>query len=180
MASSSTVVEMPSVPKTMIEKTRCGKMCRVGMGRVDEPMARCTSMNSRWARLRVSVKITRAIWTQFIMPMTSATISREGLKMAASTIASSNAGKAIMRSVMRIRTPPIQPPKYPAVIPTVAPSTMAMPLASTPMMRDVWVPRIRGENRSLPRRSVPSQKREGGRKGPPSGLNPSNIWLFGS
>ena len=45
------------------------------------------------------------------MAMTSATISRLGWKIAASTIASSSAGNAIMRSVKRISTAPAQPPR---------------------------------------------------------------------
>ena len=43
--------------------------------------------------------------------MTSATIQRLGWKIAASTMASSSAGKAIIRSVKRISTVPIQPRK---------------------------------------------------------------------
>ncbi len=54
---------------------------------------------------------TRAICTQFTSAITSATIHRLGRKIAASTIASSSAGNAIIRSVKRISTAPIQPRK---------------------------------------------------------------------
>ena len=51
----------------------------------------------------------RAICTQFTSAMTRATIHRLGWKIAASAIASSSAGNAIIRSVKRISALPIQP-----------------------------------------------------------------------
>ncbi len=66
---------------------------------------------SRSVSERVSVKMTRAICTQFTMAITSATIHRLGLNVAARTMASSNAGKAIIKSVKRINTAPTSPRK---------------------------------------------------------------------
>ena len=84
--------------------------------------------------------MTRASCTQFTMAMTSATIHRLGWNSAASTMASSSAGNAIIRSVKRMSTPPTMPPKKPAVIPTRAPIATAMPLATTPTMSEVRAP----------------------------------------
>ena len=53
--------------------------------------------------------MTRAIWTQLTSAITIATIHSEGVKIAASTMASSSAGKAIIRSVKRISRAPSQP-----------------------------------------------------------------------
>ena len=72
--------------------------------------------------------------------MTKATIQSDGWKIAARQIASSRAGKAIIRSVKRISMAPIQPWKNPAVSPTTVPITSAIPFAATPMTRDVRAP----------------------------------------
>jgi tRNA-dihydrouridine synthase B len=61
-------------------------------------------------------------------------------QIAARQIASRSAGKAIIRSVKRIRMPPIQPRKNPAVMPTSVPMTSASPLATTPMISEVCAP----------------------------------------
>ena len=74
------------------------------------------------------------------MAMTSATIHSDGWKIAASTIASSSAGKAIIRSVKRIITAPSQPPTKPATTPKKVPISTAAPLATTPMISEVWAP----------------------------------------
>ena len=54
--------------------------------------------------------MTRAICTQFTRAITIATIHREGAKMAASAMARSSAGNAIIRSVNRMIAVPTQPP----------------------------------------------------------------------
>ena len=82
----------------------------------------------------------RATCIQFTMAMTSATIHRLGRKIAASTMARSSAGNAIIRSVKRISAPPTKPRKNPAVTPTSAPIITAMPLATMPMTSDVRAP----------------------------------------
>gem|GEM_PF-6279585 len=53
--------------------------------------------------------MTRATCTQFTIAITSATIHRLGLKIAASAIARSSAGKAIIKSVKRMIAAPTQP-----------------------------------------------------------------------
>ena len=50
------------------------------------------------------------VCTQFTSAMTRATIHKLGLRMAASAMASSSAGNAIIRSVKRMMTVPTQPP----------------------------------------------------------------------
>ena len=55
--------------------------------------------------------MTRAICTQFTSAITMATIQRLGWNTAARQMASSRAGKAIIRSVKRISAPPTQPRK---------------------------------------------------------------------
>ncbi len=111
MASSSTVVEMPSVPQTMMVGRRWGRMWRKRIRAVPAPRVRSAAMNSRSDRAEVSVKITRAVCTQFTKAITMATIQSEGWKIAARQIASRSAGKAIIRSVKRMSTAPIQPRK---------------------------------------------------------------------
>jgi hypothetical protein len=82
----------------------------------------------------------RATCTQFTMAITSATIQRLGWNRAASTMARSSAGKAIIRSVKRMSTVAAQPRKKPATMPTSAPMNTAMPLATMPMTSDVRAP----------------------------------------
>ncbi|CRO75047.1 hypothetical protein PAERUG_P18_London_17_VIM_2_04_10_01612 [Pseudomonas aeruginosa] len=74
------------------------------------------------------------------MAITSATIHTLGWKIAASAIASSSAGKAIIRSVKRISTLPSQPRTKPAVSPTRVPISTARPLATRPMKSEVRAP----------------------------------------
>ena len=74
------------------------------------------------------------------MAMTSATIHRLGWKIAASTMASSSAGKAIIRSVKPMSAAPTQPRKNPAVTPTSAPISTAAPLATIPITSEVRAP----------------------------------------
>ena len=54
--------------------------------------------------------MTRATQTQFTKAITRATIQRLGEKIAARAIASSSAGKAIMRSVKRLMIVAVSPP----------------------------------------------------------------------
>jgi len=82
----------------------------------------------------------RATCTQFTSAITSATIQSEGRNIAASTMARSSAGNAIIRSVKRISTVAIQPRKKPATIPMKAPSATATPFATTPITSDVRAP----------------------------------------
>ena len=103
-------------------------------------MERSASMNSRSARELVSAKTMRAVCTQLTSAITIATIHRLGDSTAARQIARSSAGNAIIRSVKRIRTAPIQPRKKPAVTPTRVPMISATPLATMPMIRDVRAP----------------------------------------
>ncbi len=110
------------------------------MREVEAPSVRSAAMKSRVASDDVSAKITRAVCTQFTSAMTRATIHSDGWKMAARQIASKSAGKAIIRSVKRIRTAPIQPRKKPAVMPTSVPINRARPFATTPMTSEVCAP----------------------------------------
>ena len=54
VASSSTVVEMPSVPQTMMVGTRCGRTWCHRMRTGPAPMARSAAMKSRSASAVVS------------------------------------------------------------------------------------------------------------------------------
>ena len=74
------------------------------------------------------------------MAMTMATIQSDGRKIAASAMASSRAGKAIIRSVARMMIVPVQPRRYPARMPSVVPVMTATPFAAMPMMREVRAP----------------------------------------
>ena len=82
----------------------------------------------------------RAVCTQFTSAITNATIHSEGWKIAARQIASSSAGKAIIRSVKRISTAPTQPLRQPAVTPTAVPIRIDSPFATTPMISEVCAP----------------------------------------
>ena len=108
-----------------------------------------------------------------------ATIQRLGRNSAASTMARSSAGKAIIRSVKRISTVAMKPRKNPAVTPTSAPMATASPLATMPMTRDVRAPQMRRERRSRPSRSVPSRNVAFGGSGAPSSVSPSKNLLGG-
>ena len=72
--------------------------------------------------------------------MTSATIHRLGWKIAASTMASSSAGNAIIRSVKRMRIAPTQPRKIAGGDADQRPDRTAMPLATIPMTSEVRAP----------------------------------------
>ena len=61
-------------------------------------------------------------------------------KTAHRAMASTTCGMTRMASAILLMTSSTNPPKKPAIIPRVVPMTQAMATASTPTIRETWLP----------------------------------------
>ena len=97
-------------------------------------------INSLSLRDLVWVYTTLHTCTQLPKAITSATIHKLGLSIAANAIASNNAGKAIIRSVNLIMIVSVIRPKYAASNPKIVPNITEIELAIKPINKDVLDP----------------------------------------
>ena len=138
----------------MIGRT-LGTMCRNTMLNVPHPARRAASTNSRSRSESTWLRARRVYQGQNTTATATMVCSRLGPSVAAMAAASTKAGKAKKRSVMRISTSSTIPPTSPAMMPSRLPNVTDRPTIRAAEPSEMRAPAMMRLRTSRPTLSVP-------------------------